>query len=162
MRRLLLVLLVAVGCGSVTLQPSAPSPLLDQPLPDLAGETVIGPAAELANRVVVVKFFAKYCEPCKKTLPEAEKLHRSHPDVTFVGVAEDEERADVDEMIATYGLTFPVIHDAGNAVALRFGVEQLPATFVTGANGQVKWVGAPGHPDDALEAAILWVKGSLK
>ncbi len=149
------------GCGPSVLPPSAPSVILDKPLPSLAGRTVQGEtvkAASLANRVVVVKFFAKYCVPCKKTLPAAERLHRAHDDITFIGVAEDDDRSDVEEMIQTYDLTFPVIHDPGNIVAGRFGVSQLPATFVTDARGRVRWVGSPGQQEQDLEAAIVWAK----
>ena len=123
---LILVAAFVLGCGTPARPVSAPSPFLDKPLPALAGPTTNGnelTEASLANKVVVVKFFAKYCEPCKKTLPKAEKLHRSNSDVVFVGVAEDEAKADVDEMIETYDLTFPVIHDPENAVAFRFNPE---------------------------------------
>lgn len=153
--------LVSVGCGPGTPPPSAPSAVLDKPLPKLSGRTVDGQKVSrdaLDGRVVVVKFFAKYCEPCKKTLPEAQKLHRQNDDVAFVGIAEDEYRADVQAMIDTYGLTFPVIHDKSNVVAGRFRVNQLPATFVTDKHGKVAWVGAAGQAVGDLEAAVAWAK----
>ena len=150
-----------MGCGPATPPPTAPSAILNKPLPKLSGRTVAGKKVKkesLANKVVVVKFFAKYCEPCKKTLPAAQKLHEQHSDVAFIGVAEDEYKSDAAEMIQTYRLTFPVIHDPHNVVAGRFRVDQLPATFVTDAKGNVKWVGAPGQKEGDLEAAIEWAK----
>jgi thiol-disulfide isomerase/thioredoxin len=158
-RSLLLVVasLLALSCGPVAPPPSAPSQILDGPLPDLSGRTVDGARIDdgkLASRIVVVKFFAKFCKPCKKTLPEAERLHRDNPDVTFVGVAEDEYAADAREMIRTYALTFPVIHDPDNAVAGRFRVQQLPATFVTDRTGRVRWFGSAGQRVGDLEAVL--------
>lgn len=153
------------GCVPPGPPPTAPSAILDKPLPKLSGRTVDGKKVqpeELANRVVVIKFFAKYCEPCKKTLPAAQRLHVDNDDVQFIGVAEDEFGADVSEMIKTYGLTFPVIHDKSNVVAGRFRVDQLPATFVTDTKGNVRWVGAPGQTEADLEAAIAWAKNPGK
>jgi thiol-disulfide isomerase/thioredoxin len=60
----------------------------------LSGESVDTKA--LAGRVVVVKFFAEYCAPCKKTLPAAQAL--AHPDVAFIGVSEDEHASTAAEL----------------------------------------------------------------
>ncbi len=163
MRLALLFALVVslLGCGPAQPPASAESAMLDKPLPKLSGRTVAGKKVAkdaLANKIVVVKFFAKYCKPCKKTLPEAQRLHESNDDVMFIGVAEDEFQADVQEMISTYGLTFPVIHDRANIVAGRFRVDQLPATFVADAGGNVRWVGTSSQSEGDLEAAIAWAR----
>ena len=113
---------------------------------------------EPAGRVVVVKFFAKYCEPCKKTLPVAERIHRERPEVLFVGVAEDEYQADVQEMIDLYQLSFPIVHDRGNVLAGRFRVQDLPLTFVADRVGNIRWVGGGKSSESDLEAAIEWVE----
>ncbi len=166
MRSLWLVMFLALAaCGPATPPASAPSALLGAPLPPLSGRTVEGRALlpeQLADKIVVVKFFAKYCKPCKKTLPAAQRLHRERDDVLVVGVAEDDTSADVLELIERFGLTFPVIHDPANVVAGEFGVEQLPATFVTDAAGKVRWVGSPGQSESDLEAAVGWIRGGAK
>jgi thiol-disulfide isomerase/thioredoxin len=104
--------------------------------------------------VVVVKFFAQYCEPCKKTLPAAEKLHRDRPDVFFVGVSEDESASAAQNLVSLHGLTFPVVHDAGNVLAGRFRVSEMPVVFVSGRDGAIAWVGGPEQSDDALARAV--------
>src|SRR4051794_27417397 len=87
-----------LACGrpspppSYAQNPLAPAPT-PKPLPDFQRRTLDGPAADtkaLRGRVVVVKFFAKYCEPCKQTLPWMESFAESHKDVAVIGVAEDE------------------------------------------------------------------------
>jgi len=105
-----------------------------------------------------VKFFAKYCEPCKKTLPAAQRLHEQNGDITFIGIAEDEYQADVEEMVHAFKLTFPIIHDRGNVLAGRFRVNVLPATFVADATGKVRWVGGEDQTEADLEAAIESLK----
>jgi cytochrome c biogenesis protein CcmG/thiol:disulfide interchange protein DsbE len=148
---------LGVGCGPPGLPASAPSPLLSKPLPDIERRAIDGTTVDTKSKrgsIVVVKFFAKYCEPCKKTLPVVERLHQSHPDVIFIGVDEDEYTSEVEEMVRTFGLTFPVIHDAANALAGRFRVGELPVTFLADGTGTIRWIGGEGQSEDDLGQAI--------
>jgi thiol-disulfide isomerase/thioredoxin len=150
-----------VGCAGTSAPPSAQSPILDKDLPKFKRRTVNAPGSvntQQAGQVVVVKFFAKYCEPCKKTLPEAQRLHQANADVLFIGIAEDEYQADVEEMISTYRLSFPVVHDRGNVLAGRFRVQELPITFVADDSGRIRWVGDGQTSASGLEAAIEWAR----
>lgn len=154
---LLAALLLAAACRPAGPPPSAPSPLAQQAVPDFARPTLGGDridTAQLRGKVVVIKFFAKYCEPCKRTLPAAQKLHQQHGEVAFVGVSEDEYASDAQALVQSYGLTFPVVHDQGNVLAGRFRVHEMPVTFVIDAQGVVQWVGGPQQDEDDLAAAI--------
>ncbi|MEZ4224451.1 MAG: TlpA disulfide reductase family protein [Polyangiaceae bacterium] len=157
------VLLVglAVGCSgastSSSLPKSAASPLLEHPLPEFRRDALDGTqvkSAELSGRVVVVKFFAKYCKPCMKTLPATQTLAHERTDVTFLGISVDERESDAREMVSQYGLTFPVVFDRGGVLAGRFRISELPATFVVGKSGRVTWVGKEGVDENTLAAAI--------
>jgi len=148
---------LASACAGRTLPPSAPHGLLSQPMPDFERTTVNGGivrASELRGRIVVVKFFAKYCEPCKKTLPAVAKLHRHRKDVAFIGVAEDERRDDVLWLIVEYDLGFPVIHDASNSLSGRFRVREMPATFLIERTGSIRWFGGPAQAEGDLARAL--------
>jgi cytochrome c biogenesis protein CcmG/thiol:disulfide interchange protein DsbE len=98
--------------------------------------------------VVVIDFFAAYCAPCARSLPSIEALHRSMPDVVVLGVSEDDEPAGAQRMVERHGLTFPVIHDAAHALAGRFRVTDLPASFVVDSRGVVRWHGDGENADD--------------
>lgn len=151
--------LAAPACGGAAapMPPSAASPLAGNPLPDFQRRSLGGAQVDtkgLRGRVVVVKFFAKYCEPCKKTLPAVESLAKERAEIAFIGVAEDEYEADVQEVVGTYGLTFPVVHDRGNVLSGRYRVSEMPVTFVADAQGVVRWVGGPGQSEDDLARAV--------
>jgi peroxiredoxin len=111
-------------------------------------------AARLDGKTVVVKFFAQYCEPCTRTLPAAQSLSTERPDVVVIGVAEDEDETVVRGLVSTYGLSFPIVHDRGRVLAGRFRVTELPATFVAGADGKLRWVGGPEQRPSDLERAV--------
>ncbi len=162
-RRLALALFLATACAAKgPPPPSSPSPLRGNAAPTFQRDTLDGARVDtgaLAGKVWVVKFFAEYCEPCKRTLPEAQRLSQRYEDVVFIGVSED-ERLDVAAGLArTFGLTFPIILDRGNVLSGRFRVTVLPVAFVVDPAGNVAWVGGPEQNDGALERAIRAARG---
>jgi thiol-disulfide isomerase/thioredoxin len=147
---------VVTACASAAvLPPSAPSPLAGQPLPAVRAASLDGRPVNLpGGRPVVVKFFADYCEPCKRTLPFTERVALQNEHVLFVGVSEDDYASTAQQVAERYGLTFPVVHDASKAFLGRFRVHELPMTFVADSTGTVRWVGAAGQTESDLEAAV--------
>ncbi len=164
MRSLALVLSLSLAaCASNgPPPPSSPSPLAGAEAPTFKRDSIAGQSVDtgaLGGKVWVVKFFAEYCEPCKRTLPEAQRLHERYDDVVFVGVSEDERQADAAALVNTYGLTFPVVLDRGNVLSGRFRVTELPIVFVVDPAGKVAWVGGPEQDEKALERAIRAASG---
>jgi len=137
---------------------SSPSPLLHQTLPEFRRSAVSGGALfdsdAQRGHVVLVKFFAKYCAPCQRTLPSVEALHREHPDVVVVGVSEDDMEDDAAEQVQMLGLSFPVVLDRGHALAGKFRVSEMPVAFVADERGRVVWVGGPEKDAASMRAAV--------
>jgi len=153
-----LMVWIAVGCATTAPPPASfPSPLLGKELPSVRGNTVSGETMkpqDLQGRPVVIKFFAKYCEPCKRTLPSAQRSHVRRGDVLFVGISEDEMVSDAQQLVRAYGLTFPVIHDRDNVLSGRFRVSDLPVTFVVDRCGVVRYVLGPDHEAQVLDQVL--------
>jgi thiol-disulfide isomerase/thioredoxin len=149
--------ITGVGCARPPMPASAKSPLLGTPLPKVDRRAIDGRKVDSHagdHGSVVVKFFAQYCEPCKRTLPAAQALAADRPDVLVIGIAEDEDESVVRQLVATYGLTFPVIHDRGRVLSGRFRVVDIPMSFVAGPDRQLRWVGGPGQRPSDLEQAV--------
>jgi cytochrome c biogenesis protein CcmG, thiol:disulfide interchange protein DsbE len=146
-----------LGCASAgPPPPSTPHPLLGQPVPEFRRATVQGGVvAPEPGRVVVVEFFARWCIPCQKRLPQVEKLRADLSDVRFVGVSLDERIEDALVQTRAYHLGFPVILDVGRVLAGRFRVTELPAVIVVGKDGRIAWFGGPEQPEDALRRAAI-------
>jgi len=154
-----------VACAGASARPVAPSPstqssLLGKPAPTFKRAAVDGRPVEVATagKVVVVKFVAKYCEPCTRTLPAIEKLHAKHPEIQIIGVSEDEREADARELVATYHLTFPMVHDNQQVLSARYRVRDLPVTYILDGKGNVSWVGGPEKSEGDLITAIETAK----
>jgi len=150
-----------LACGGAPSRPAAPPPsspstLLGKPAPAFKRAALDGSPVEVATagKVVVVKFVAKYCEPCTRTLPAIEKLHAKHPEILIVAVSEDERESEARELVATYKLTFPVVHDNQQVLAARYRVRDLPVTYVLDGKGNVAWVGGSEKTEADLVAAI--------
>jgi thiol-disulfide isomerase/thioredoxin len=147
-----------LACGPPTYPASVAHPLLGQTLPTIHHRTTLDgqpfDSAQLAGKPVLVKFFAEYCPPCKVSLPAAERIHESHPDVAFVGIDEDESTEKATALVKQFGLTFPVIHDDGNVLSGRFHFSTMPMTFVADASGTIKWIGDEKQTEDDLKRAV--------
>jgi thiol-disulfide isomerase/thioredoxin len=149
--------LTGVACGPPVFPPSASHPLLGAHLPDIHRQSLDGHQVDkgsLSGTPVLVKFFADYCQPCKETLPAAERIHEAYPDVMFVGVDEDESGDTARDVARRYGLSFPVVHDASNVLAGRFRVSSMPMTFVADATGTIRWIGAEGQTEQDIRQAV--------
>jgi peroxiredoxin len=144
--------------------PSSASRVLDAPMPAFRRPTVQGgtfDSADTSGKLLVIDFFAAYCRPCQRKLPELEALHRRQPGLSIVGVSLDETSAVARRSVTRHRLTFPVVHDAGNVLAGRLRVTELPISFVVvieggqkDGQGRIRWVGGPDQPDDALARAV--------
>jgi cytochrome c biogenesis protein CcmG, thiol:disulfide interchange protein DsbE len=151
----LLLVAVAAGCGRPAVPDSSRSDVLGKAMPSIDRRALDGrkvDPASYAGKTVVVKFFAEYCEPCKRTLPEAEALSRSRTDVVVIGISEDEREDVARGIVEGYGLSFPVVHDRGQVLSGRFRVGSLPATFVVDAQGIVRWAGFGARSQAMAEA----------
>ncbi|MEZ4449763.1 MAG: TlpA disulfide reductase family protein [Nannocystaceae bacterium] len=145
-RRVTVAILASAAAAALGCRPprSLPSPLWDEVAPELRGQAIDGrqiDAAALRGRVVVVEFFASYCEPCKRSLPALERLARRDRDVLVIAIGEDEALSKTRGMAEAFQLSMPVLHDYGNVLAGRYRVDGLPITFVVDEGGVIRWVG---------------------
>ena len=152
---------LSLGCAR-SLPPSLPSSLFSAPTPVFEREAVDGrrvSSEELRGDIIVVEFFASYCAPCRRSLPALVKLAKRDPSLQVIAVGEDERRDLTINMAAEYGLTMPVIHDAGNVLAARFRIDGLPSTFVLDGDGALRWVGGADHDAATLARVVAAVRG---
>jgi peroxiredoxin len=108
----------------------------DFSLKDLTGKTWT--LSELRGKVVLVNFWATWCPPCRKEMPDLQKLYEQFgpQGLVILGIS-DEETQKVEPFIHERKVTFPVLLDPGRKANDAFIVEGIPKTFVYDRNGKL-------------------------
>jgi peroxiredoxin len=94
--------------------------------------------SKLRGKVVLVNFWATWCPPCRKEMPDLETLYERFESKGFVvlGIS-DEEAAKVEPFIRERKVSFPVLLDPGRKVNEMFVVEGIPKSFVYDREGKL-------------------------
>jgi len=86
---------------------------------------------EVRGNVVIVHFFATWCEPCREELPAFDRLiGRSESTVKVLAIAVAEPDVRVQRFVEATSLKLPVLLDRDRAVAMAWEVSTLPTSFV--------------------------------
>jgi len=132
-------LLPALAAESVPPGHAASPPFPPLALPDLAGQ--LQALRATPDEVTVLNFWATWCVPCLKELPELVALHhqwRPHG-VHVVGVAIDSgDAADVRTFAARHGMGYAVLMGTQSWARTHFGIFGLPVTLVVDRQGQIR------------------------
>ena len=145
---------------------SVESPLLGEPAPALAGESMLdGEAFDLRDaegRWVLVNFFATWCEPCRKEHPELLRFaqdHRVADDVRVVSVVFSDEPADVERYFRDNGGDWPVVDDDEGRIVFNWSVSGVPESYLVDPDGGVRAKIVGGVDADKLEDLLRRAQG---
>ena len=93
---------------------------------------------ELKGKVVLVNFWATWCPPCRKEMPDLDALYQKFKDQGFVVLSiSDEEAAKVAPFITERKISYPVLLDPGRKVNEALVVEGIPKSFVYDRDGKL-------------------------
>ena len=96
--------------------------------------------ADHRDKLVVVNFWATWCQPCTTEMPTLEALWQEYKSrglvVLGVSVDRDAPRPVLDPYVGRLGLTFPILLDADLKTSQAWRVTGLPATFVVRPGGE--------------------------
>jgi cytochrome c biogenesis protein CcmG/thiol:disulfide interchange protein DsbE len=95
--------------------------------------------ASLRHKVVLVNFWATWCDPCKREIPRLQKAWKRYQgkDVVFVGVDAQDFDSSARRAIEKFGITYPVVYDGTGKALGRYGGLPLPRTFVIDRRGKI-------------------------
>jgi len=112
------------------------------------------------DKLVVLNFWATWCQPCTVEMPSLEALWRRHRDrgLVVVGVSVDRgaPRALLEPYVRNLKLTFPILLDPDSKTSDRWRVTALPATFIVRPGGEVAGMamGAREWNSDEMRALV--------
>jgi cytochrome c biogenesis protein CcmG/thiol:disulfide interchange protein DsbE len=125
-----------------------PAPAFDLPRLTDGGRASL---AGYRGKVVVLNFWASWCEPCRIESPLLERWHRriARRGGTVLGVDVLDVASDARAFARQYGLSYPLVRDGDGKVLGSWGVVAYPETFVVDRRGRIA-ASRRGPVDDAF------------
>ncbi len=139
---LILFGVVVVGCASTPgADTAAQAPAPPLALPTLDGTQTVD-LEDLRGNVVLVNFWASWCEPCKREMPLLQQWHQQYSDAGLVVLGVDtlyqDERAAAEAFVQTNNITYPILADEAGDTQQPWLIQGLPRTYVIDRDGVVR------------------------
>ena len=92
------------------------------------------------GKVIFLSFWATWCPPCKKEMPDIENIYKEYgenkKDVVILGVNSEKEN-EVKKFLKDKGYTFPTVIDENSEVMRKYFIQAFPTSFVIDKEGNV-------------------------
>jgi thiol-disulfide isomerase/thioredoxin len=96
------------------------------------------PLSSLRGQVVLIDFWATWCPPCRKGLPETQRLHDVYGKKGLAVLAvTNEDKATVQAFMKENSYHFPAYLDKGNAAMRSYGIQSIPTVAVIDRQGRL-------------------------
>ena len=157
---IIIAALLALGGGIIArglLSPAeqvGAAALPDFALPDVSGK--LHNVSEWQGKIRVINFWATWCTPCRKEIPEFIALQEQYADkgLQFIGIAIDDQES-VAKYLASININYPMLIGdvTGIALAHQLGntIDAVPFTLIVNQQGQI----IHQHPGDFSKEQIM-------
>lgn len=94
--------------------------------------------SQFRGQVVVLNFWATWCPPCRKEMPDLEALYKQFEPqgLVILGISDDDPEK-VREFVQKQGTAYPVLLDPGSKVNELLHIQGIPKTFVYDREGKI-------------------------
>ena len=119
--------------------------------------------SDLRGKVVVLNFWATWCQPCVDEAPSLNQLQKRIAPLggTVLGISEDDDQSAYDKFLKDYRIDFPTYRDPSkHQIALDYGTSMYPETYIIDPRGRIdrKIIG----PQDWTSPEMLAYLSSLQ
>lgn len=92
----------------------------------------------MRGNIVLVNFWASWCEPCRQEIPQLQQLYERHSDdgLVVVGVS-DEDPGKARQFLEEHGIGYPSLHDDAGSVMQSYQITAIPTSLIIGRDGQL-------------------------
>lgn len=157
LKKILAVLFIAVFFPAL-----ASAGLVNKKAPEFTLNSLDGKAVSLGEfkgRIVFLDFWASWCPPCKKEMPEINRLAAKfkEADMAVVAVSVDKKKEHAGSFISTIpgvSKSITVLHDPESSVVSSYMAQAMPTSFIIDRSGVIRFVHFGYRENDPAE----WVK----
>jgi len=111
---------------------------------DLNGKEV--KISDYSGKVIFLNLWATWCPPCRKEMPEMEKLNEKFKDKNFVMIAVSvgEDNKTVKNFLSKNKYKFPIFTDNKRDIETKYSTGSIPTTYIIDKNGNIlaQFIGA--------------------
>lgn len=139
----LIVFLVILGWGLQRTQRG--SIAIGDTVPPITLNTFDGQVistADMAGKVIVINFWASWCQPCESEAAELEEAwlgYRDAGDVVFLGVDYVDTEPEALAYLAKFNITYPNGPDLRTAISQMFRIKGVPETYIIDREGRLAY-----------------------
>ncbi len=94
--------------------------------------------ASYRGQVVLLNFWATWCEPCILELPSLLQFHHEHPEYPVLAVSIDEDPDAYRSFLQRRHVDLITVRDPQQTAASKFGTEQWPETYIIDREGRIR------------------------
>ncbi|AKT41983.1 TlpA family protein disulfide reductase [Chondromyces crocatus] len=149
----------ALGCGGGAAESGAGAAetganqggLVGQKAPEISAEAVTGEGpktlGEASGKVVILDFWATYCDPCKKSFPKYQEIvDELGSDLAVIAISVDDPDDASEDKLKKFaeetGVKFAIVWDKEKATAGKYSPPKMPTSFIIDKEGTVKHIHA--------------------
>lgn len=104
-------------------------------------ENKIVKLSDYRNKVVLIDFWATWCPPCRKSIPDLIELKKefAHDGFEILGISldQDESKPQILPLMKQMGINYPVLFGNSQITELYGGVQYIPTTFLINKEGKI-------------------------
>jgi len=132
-------IVLALAGSALAVEPGDAAPGFS--LPALDGKSKVS-LADYKGKVVWLDFWASWCGPCLKSLPELEKLRKQMPEDKFqiVAVNVDQDPKKALRFLGKHPIGYPSGSDPKGKIPEQFGLKTMPTSYLIDEKGVVRTV----------------------
>ncbi len=120
----------------------------------------------IGDQIIIIDFWASWCVPCMRYMPELEKINNEYDEILVVGISIDNPRSvnRAKSLIRSQKYTMINLFDTNQEVMERYQVTTVPHTFVLGYNGEIifEHTGYSRGDEDKLIEIIQEYKNNIE
>ncbi|MGD9694458.1 MAG: TlpA family protein disulfide reductase [Thermoleophilia bacterium] len=102
-----------------------------------AGRVSLG---DLRGRIVILNFWASWCDPCKEEAPVLERIakrYQGRSDVVLLGMDTQDETGKAKGFLRDFGVSYPSLRDGTDATYRAYQLTGVPETFIIDRQGRI-------------------------